>query len=313
MTKALVLLLLSARAFAQTCPADLAVDMKTRTIDTRKHRDLDEKKYNKMKWAPGHRVTPLANFTRGDEIDRVLKAEAANPGMVPAGYRAELAAKPRDASLRLAMARCEAKQPATRRRASYDAAMALLLGASINDVRGVLDETTHDEGANHNTSKSCGDTGSCGKGDICMGEECLGPMGVGVIYISKAELEVEDALVRALWGRYIAVNGTAYNTRDPLYWFLDRRVHRCGAQICGMVGYEKGGKSEMVSWDRRDGGTVHVVPYSEWSSDEKKRFKQRLKCWNATGTQLKAHCLQLCNLYDRGEECRMKCYQSCEI
>jgi hypothetical protein len=242
---------LAAPAGAADCPTDLTVEVRSRTIDTRRAKDLDPARYKKMKWAPGHTKTVGGGFSAGDQIARALDIEKANPTMIPAGFRAEVAARPRDPALRLRMARCELERPQTRRRASYDAALALLLGA--RDAGPVLMEATRNQRADGNTSRSCGDDGQCGTGLVCLGDECLSPLGLGVAYASKAEIDVEDALSRALMPLYEERHGDGYDSNDPLYWWMDRRLHHCGKFRCFFSAYEVKGKTRLVEWDQRDG------------------------------------------------------------
>ncbi len=286
--------------------------MISRTIDTRRAKNLDPKKYKAMKWAPGHTKTVGGAFSAGDQVARVLQIEKQKPTLLPLGFRAEVAARPRDASLRLRMARCELQRVETRRRASYDAALALLFGAPAKEVEPVLMEATRNQGANNNSSSSCFD-GTCAKGLVCLGDECVTPMGVGVVFASKEEIDIEDAITRALMPLYEERHGDDYAANDAIYWWLDRRLHHCGKFRCLFSAYEVKGKTRVVEWDQRDGGTVETIPFSKWTPDEKKRYYQRLKCWNATGTQLKSYCLQMCDINRRGEECRFRCYQNCAL
>jgi hypothetical protein len=237
------------------CPSDLSLDMKSRTIDTRTHKAGQTKEdyavYKKMKWAPNH-TRPVGDaFVSAAAVDDVLRIEARTPTLLPAGFRAAIAASPRDPDLRLRIAACELGQASTRRRASYDAALALLLGAPMDKVKPILLEATRNEGANNNTFKSCWQ-GRCENNETCLDDNCVSPMGLGVLFISKDELDIEDALTRGLMKGYRERNGEAYAQRDPVYWWMSRRLHHCGGQTCTFAGYS----SKLAEWDVRDGGSV---------------------------------------------------------
>jgi hypothetical protein len=119
-----------------------------------------------MHWVAGHAKPPAKSFAMAAAaaVDAVVALEAKQPKLIPDAYRDALVASPRDAALRLKIAACEAKQPATRRRAAYDGAMALLLGGSPEEASRLIKLGTHGESTARTTS-------FCGKGKDKCGED----------------------------------------------------------------------------------------------------------------------------------------------
>src|SRR5581483_10369491 len=102
------------------CPSDLALDVSERLVDARRHPPWDLKQYQKLRWPAEHGdpMSPAFFVDAQAAIARVLELEAQQPKLIPAGFRADVRARPRDPWLRLRMARCELHAQHARRRAS---------------------------------------------------------------------------------------------------------------------------------------------------------------------------------------------------
>jgi hypothetical protein len=239
----------------EDCPTDLAVQPGPRTLDTRQAPTNSPR----VALAKGHLNPPAEDFflESGAAIDKVLAAEAKTPAMIPAGFRDQVKANPRDAALRLRMARCELDNDQTRRRASYDAGLALLLGQPKRKAMAILLESTKN-GEKQQYVQTCGGGDTCPTGETCdpKHKECVGATKKIMIMMSAAELEVEDALTRGLI-RPVIEAGEKANEQD-LVWWAYKRVHRCGGGplvMCNFVRYNVAGKGTvLVHWDLRYGG-----------------------------------------------------------
>lgn len=252
---------------------------------------------------PNHTKPPNAKFalTADAAIEAVIAVEQANPKLIPAGFRAEILAKPRDAALRWRLGECELKLPTTRRRASYDLAMALLLGEDAATLQRPLDEATRNERADNNQMRTCnGD--DCGSGEVCWRGECTTQMGMAVLAINAAELQIETALSRALYPRFLQQHGAYVDDRDPVFWFLTRRLHACGRAVCTFSQYSSKSGLALVEWDRRDGGAAL----------RRDKLPARIeKCANATGFDTLAPCLQDCAERNQPNACFRSCIDNC--
>lgn len=291
------------------CPDDLSIRAE-RTVATRQSSDMKPEDYKRMAWAAGHRSAPADDFlwTEREAIDRVIAIEAAHPELVPAGFRAQVSARPRDRALRLRMAGCELYTAAVRRRASYDAALALLLGSSLDDVQGALLASTRDGPRGGNVT-SCA-VHPCNEGLVCepVQRHCLAPEAVAFPFVSRPELEIEEALSRALLARY---RQTAARPDSPLGWFLTERAHRCGNQVCSFRDFERDGRQELVRWDIRDGGTVEIRPCKRTPQMRAAVASWEL-CRAKTGHGSQEVCVLFCDQNGAGESCRFGCYQHCK-
>ncbi|MEZ4444211.1 MAG: hypothetical protein R3B72_34380 [Polyangiaceae bacterium] len=240
------------------CPTDMARQAGAATIDTRKSSGLPPGVYHQMRWPKGHREPPADDFflAPGAAVDAVVKVEARQPGMVPAGYRERLSAAPRDGRLRLHMARCELEVDELRRRASHDAVMALLLGVPFGEVAPILLESTKNADKQKYTT-TCAD-GRCSGDSRCDPQHkvCVTPLRAKLSRITAGELEIEDALTRALMQPFYA-EGKATDSDDPRFWWAVYRVHRCAPSICAFTKYNRDGQVALVRWDNRDGGTSY--------------------------------------------------------
>ena len=80
-----------------------------RRPDARIAPDAPPAEYRKRVWAKNHRSAPEAKefLDPKDAAEVVAQGEKAYPEMIPAGFRAQLLASPKDPKLRLRMARCE--------------------------------------------------------------------------------------------------------------------------------------------------------------------------------------------------------------
>ena len=242
------------------CPADMSVNPGPRTIDTRK---LPEARINHF--AKGHTEPPPASFftDKNKAVELALAAESRTPGMIPAGFRELVKNSPRDAALRLKMARCELEQDRTRRRASYDALIAIFLGGNKDDGLAILLESTRNQ-LRRKTTQTCTTTGDCPTGFTCdpVQKTCANSTEKETSFISRAELDVEDSLSRAAFEPNISFDEAK---ESELFWWGATRLHRCGGQgnmPCEFSGYT----NRYVSWDLRDGGRSYSPPehVQEW-------------------------------------------------
>jgi hypothetical protein len=296
----------------RSCPADLTLDVSERLVDTRRHPPWDARQYQKLRWPAEHGdpMRPAFFVEDAQAVTHVLELEAQQPTLVPAGFRAAVRERPRDPSLRLHMARCELANKQTRRRASYDAALALLLGAPASDAVPLIVESTKN-GRGTDSVARCASKSQCPAGQFCSSGECLTSTGLAVSFVSLPETEIEDQLTRAVLRAYYARHGEAVDKTDPLYWWAATRLHRCGEQLCNFIVQDSRNEVRFVEWDLRDGGTRKAL--AELPPEERKLHEQRQRCFDGTGVATTAECLELCEQRKRGDvDCRTHCYQSCE-
>jgi len=245
------------------CPSDISVNPGPRTIDTRK---VPEARIGQF--AKGHTEPPPASFflDREKALEMALAVEAKTPGLIPAGFREPIKKNPRDAALRLKMARCELEHDKTRRRASYDALIAIFLGGNKDAGLAILIESTRNQ-LRRNTRQTCSKTSDCGDGFSCdpLHKICTNSTEKDTSFISFAEFEVEDALSRPLF----TLDTTFEQAKEnEFFWWGATRVHRCGGTgnlPCEFSGYS----NRYVSWDLRDGGRSYQPPerVQQWHRD----------------------------------------------
>jgi hypothetical protein len=273
------------------CPDELAIAVDApRKIDTRKAPIADWNVYKRKKWVPGHRRLPGKAFVRTSEavLATVLAIEAKNPKLIPAAYRERLLASPRDAALRLEMAACEVKQPATMRRGAYDAAIALLLAGPADQALPLLE--TGAWGPKEGKSW-CGEGHEpCAEGSYCdLGHGyCVSKAVHGHVYISDDELAIEDALTRALFRDEI-LGKTPQLPKDARGAWMYSMLHRCGKLTCHLSGYIDDDGEKLVVWDRRDGGAERDIPLS------KAEVARIERCEGLTGFRNAEACRDDCN------------------
>ncbi|HZS40346.1 MAG TPA: hypothetical protein VFF06_26120 [Polyangia bacterium] len=293
------------------CPSDLALDVSERLVDARRHPPWDLKQYQKLRWPAEHGdpMSPAFFVDAQAAIARVLELEAQQPKLIPAGFRADVRARPRDPWLRLRMARCELHAQHARRRASYDAALALLFGAPQNEVEPLLLESTRD--GRGKKGARCGAGQECPQGQFCSAGECASPQALAVSFVAPPEIEIEDQLTRAIMRGYYSRHGEAVVKTDWLYWWAATRLHRCGEEVCTFAERESQNEVRLVEWDLRDGGTRKAL--SELPPEERRLHQLRQRCFDGTGVSTTAECLELCEQRHAGDvDCRAHCYQSCE-
>jgi len=235
------------------CPEDMSVQPGARRLDTRKA----PSDRGRRQFAAYHQTPPTREFfvAAKDTVDKVVAMEKKQPTLLPAGFRQRLLDEPRNAALRLQVARCELDDELTRRRASYDAAMALLLGADERDAMDLLVESTKN-GTKQRYISTCGHGGKCPEGQSCdpLHKECISETKKKVVMISATEFEMEHQLSRGLLRPVFASRD--YDAND-LVWWAYTRVHRCGGAVpimCKFTKYRRAGRTQMVHWDLRNGG-----------------------------------------------------------
>jgi len=310
-----------------SCPSDLSVkpDRRTLASDSEVLKEMPPEVYFKMRWAPGHRTVAGADFfiDKDKALDRVIATEAKHPGLLPAGFRDALLARPRDKDLRLEAARCELTDVRTRRRASHDAAMAFLLGASPSLASRIMHRSASPPRSESHL-KSCDSAKECGTGVQCqpVAKLCLDDATAPDLFVSDAELTIEDALTRALMKDYKGGGrkpdeaprpGPAELDERALFYWAVTRTHRCGRQICKFTRYgADGGEIQLVRDDIRDRGTSYEVhdPVVEAKNE---------RCRSATGSGSLSDCLQSCwargtDLHGGDEDfvCKSRCAAHCE-
>ncbi|MEM1030755.1 MAG: hypothetical protein AAGN82_10415 [Myxococcota bacterium] len=216
------------------CADDLSVQPGARRLDTRR-RPSDR---GRTQFAAYHKTPPTPEFflSAREAVDAVIDVETRAPTLLPAGYRERLRATPRDAALRLEVARCELDEPATRRRASYDAAMALLLGGAREDAIDILVASTTDNPATA-SPPACGPQRACDEGATCDPHHrvCLTEAHRQAIMISPVEFEIEHALSRGLLRPVFQAGGE----ENDLVWWAYERVHRCGGAVTVMCHFAR--------------------------------------------------------------------------
>lgn len=236
------------------CPEDMSVQPGARRLDTRRA----PSDRGRRQFAAYHQTPPTREFfvSAKETVDKVVEMEKKQPTLLPAGFRRRLLDEPRNAELRLHVARCELDDDLTRRRASYDAAMALLLGANKDDAMDLLVESTKN-GSKQRYISTCGPRNNCPQGQSCdpVHRECISETKKKVVMISATEFEMEHQLSRGLLRSVFASRN--YDDND-LVWWAYTRVHRCGGAVpimCKFTKYNHGGRTEMVHWDLRNGGS----------------------------------------------------------
>jgi hypothetical protein len=297
------------------CPQDLSVALAVRTLDTRHGPHLPRAKYKTMRWASEHRNEPAASFgvAAAVAIDRIVEIERQHPELIPAGFRAAVAAAPRDPALRVRMARCELADRFTRRRASYDAALAMLLGDRSSAVHEVFEEATVYQGGRGATTSSCHKTEDCPADSACEARDsiCYSPARLALTFIAPDERDVEDVLSRALLQASKQGGDAPVSEPDLLHWAAVR-IHVCGSdrkQLCNLTRYEKRGHVTLVHWDLRDGGTGGES--SDPTAGERLQDRMLL-CYDRTGFTSQSMCLRTCDVFTRGHDCRSECFNACD-
>ncbi len=234
------------------CPSDMGLKLGKRKTDTRVRPTV--KGNPRRKFAAEHKQPAAESFllSNEDAVNQVIALEKKRPGLIPAGFRERVAKDPRSAELRIEMALCELQSDETRRRASHDAAMAVLLGAEEAASMELLEETLK---PGQKTSSGC-TRGPCDEGQTCdpKHKTCETSTTRALRWISAAELDVEHILTRA-FVRQVVESG---DPKHPLLPWGKTRRHRCGngKAICKFTDYERsGGRVDFVHWDLREGGT----------------------------------------------------------
>jgi hypothetical protein len=243
-------------------------------------------------------------------MDALVAIEQATPGLVPVGFRDALATSPRDAALRLRMARCEMRDGALLRRASVDLAAALLLGASAEELRHDLDTvgTGRDCDAisptlHRDAAKTCEEA-----------ERRL--VSAKPSKVSAKELAAEDAVSRGLATLYAQSTPTDRPRRGVSGLLLDL-VHRCGRASTCSVNIEKvwdpgasalaKPREELVHWDNNVRGSVVEVADPPALAAAKKRCRDATDGhWESRGP-----CLNGCIGTFNADSCRITCIASC--
>jgi len=270
-------------AVLPACPHDLSLDRGKRPIDVSSGASVDEKTYARRRLAAWHKHRPERDFalSADDAVDRVVAIEERVPGLVPAGFRAAVAAHPRDAALREQMSECEAAVEATQRRAGYDAALAFLLGHQ--GALGILEGISRDM-------------------PVLVHGMAATPRQRAFYFINKDEAAIEDALTRGLFGA---------GARLLDYWG-SKWVHACGSATCLLQtdpGDRFASHPKLMHWDIRDGG----VDRGGGSSGPSDHDKQEQQCHAHTGTDTLEECQNRCWIRDSSEQpsCNAKCAAWC--
>ena len=212
------------------CPETLTVASGPRTIDVRSPVQSGAGPYAKDNLVP---FRAEEGIDRDDAVARVLALEAKTPGLVPEGFRADLAEHGKDGFFRLHMARCELASPSTVRRAGHDAALAYLLGVPNDAALSVARQAQTPVDGMHN----CGPTLPCPASFTCDAYEqaCTNPLVHGARYLTSAELDVEEILVRALVPLQTADMRAKRRMDDmPVFWPAHHFVRCGGNALCSV-------------------------------------------------------------------------------
>jgi len=270
-------------AVLPACPQDLSLDRGKRPIDVVPGDAVSEAAAAHRRLAAWHKQVPNKDFAlpADEAVDRVIAIEQRMPGLVPAGFRAAVAAHPRDAALREQMSDCERADNLAQRRAGYDAALAFLLGHQ--NALGSLTDITRDMPV------------------VVHGMDQT-PRERAFYAINKDEAAIEDALTRGLFGA---------GARFLDYWG-SRWVHACGSATC-LLQAEPGDRFEsnpkLRHWDIRDGG----VDRGGGTSGPSDHDKAEQVCRAHTGEDTIESCQYMCGTRDSSLQanCNAKCAAWC--
>jgi hypothetical protein len=290
------------------CPTDLSIAVGARKHDGRYQRDTIRARYTKEHLKP---VTAAQMLSREDAIERVLGFEANKPGLIPAGFRAEIAAHGRDPSFRLYMARCELAGAETLRRAGHDAGLAYLLGAPADQVHALLKKSFYPDGP---TSMSCTASNDCADGMFCDRAEksCTSAKAKTASFLSAAELDVEDALVRGFASMLTPemIENTRHDPDDMIGTFVYGRFVRCrSGTLCNFTRYSTtDGRTTLVNWDKRYRGESYGGASEDVLTGKAK------ECFDHTEASDLDQCVYRCGTGAKSKEeaCKGKCYAWCE-
>jgi hypothetical protein len=256
------------------CPSDLSLDRGKRSIATYQA-DIDTRPSH---LAPGHKkpLTRAFGLEPDDAVARVLAVEAKHPELVPAGFRAEVLANPRDGALRARMADCEAQHSETQRRAGYDSALAFLLHKGFTLSRAQVDLLVAGQ-----------------KPSLAQQQ---------FYFISKDELAIEDALTRGLYTQRGRLGATGFAIWGQTF------MHSCGGFACRVTDRSAGfGDPDLISWDLRDGGTF------SGTTGTQAREQRETNCKAHTGYTFLEECETGCETTGQhGGACHTKCQAYCE-
>jgi hypothetical protein len=302
-----LLSLSAACANAQSCPdpSQLKRDLVDNLVDTRTAGLLPPRVWHKMRWAPGHNKPFPSSFWLTPEraVDAIVAIEAREPRIIPAPFRAQIAAAPRDAKLRLRAAACEVKSPATRRRAAHDAAVALLLGAPADQAMPLLEAGSEAKFRRDfcNPAMPCSGAAVCEMKD----NRCLTPDDRAFSFMSKDEIDVEDALTRVLLRHAATGRGGVELSTDAKNHWVYAMVHRCGSLLCQTA---DNGDGKLVAWDVRDGGTAEDRP-----PEKSAKTASREACLMHTEHYDFWGCMRDCDsAFQSGTQSLVTCQMRCE-
>ncbi len=212
------------------CPSDLSLAV-ARTLDGRVPAQTIPGRLAPQHLQPVRRDELLDDETA---IKRVIAIETSQPVVVPSGFRGDIVALGRDPEFRLLMARCELADPYTHRRAGYDAAMALLLGASPDAVLPLLHKSMTPDGTR---AQSCRIDADCSYLCDSVTKRCSTQRGRVANMLSRAELDIEDTLVRAIANKLTTeqLERDHYTPDDVIAPWIFGRYTRCGDSMCGIA------------------------------------------------------------------------------
>lgn len=277
------------------CPSDLSISV-SRTLDGRFPAQTIPGRLASQHLQPVRRDELLDDETA---IKRVLAIETAQPVVVPSGFRDDMVALGRDAEFRLLMARCELADPYTHRRAGYDAAMALLLGASPDVVLPLLHKSMNPDGTR---APSCRIDADCSYACDAVTKRCSTQRGHVAGMLSRAELEIEDILVRAVANKLTPDQlERRFVPDDVIAPWLFGRYTRCGEAMCRISVASVNGKPRLVYRDRRQPAEAPADP-EPWQV-----------CYRETRSVSRAGCTAQCDAVDAvwKRPCTETCAASC--
>lgn len=285
------------------CPTDMTFQAGPRKIDVREPYDTVAGPYAREHM---QLASPAEVFTKQAAIERVLEIENKTPGLVPAGFRAEMKIKERDPSFRLFMARCELETPETTRRAAYDAALAFLLGAPQAAVLPLTERAFFPDGT---ASNPCSKDSDC-KASKCDKKEraCRSDKAMASRSLSKGELDIEDTLSRTFVALLTPedIRRTQHHPSDYIGMWAYGSMHRCGTALCKFARYPQlAGGLAIVHWDIRYRGGQSSAPVALTDHEQ--------RCKAATGHINIDRCRYDCQTGRKSEEptCLARCAASC--
>jgi hypothetical protein len=202
------------------------------------------------------------------------------------------------------MARCELADLHTVRRAGYDAAIAFLLGAPATEVLPILKKSVYPDG---DTAQSCASPKECLGGMTCDPVEklCRSTKAKVASFLSRAELDIEDLLVRAMTTKLTPqmIERERFDPDDLIGTWVYGRYTKCDGALCKVTRSDRYGKRSLIHSDHR---------YVGESSDSREPWQI---CHAETNSVTRDGCIAKCpaQVGKRRAACVATCTTLCPI